>query len=91
MINGAGFDQNMVEVFQKINNFKYKQDNYNQEKVKFIIKKNNKLTDNIAQKMLDNIDEDASVKDNIITFIYLKCMFWISIFFSNISNLIVTN
>ena len=55
LINGAGFDQNMVEVFQKINNFKYKEDNYNQEKVKFIIKKNNKLTDNIAQKMLDII------------------------------------
>ena len=55
LINGAGFDQNMVEVFQKINNYNDKEDNYNQEKVKFIIKKDNLLTDNIAQKMFEII------------------------------------
>ena len=52
LINGAGFDQSMVEIFQKMNNFKDKEDNYNQEKVKFIVKKDKQLTDIIAQKIL---------------------------------------
>ena len=56
LINGAGFDQSMVEIFQKINNNKEKEDNYNQERVKFIIKKDKDLTDNIAQQILNIIE-----------------------------------
>ena len=62
LINGAGFDQSMVEIFQKMNNFKDKEDSYNQEKVKFIIKKDKQLTDIIAQKIL-YIMESCMQKD----------------------------
>ena len=55
LINGAGFDQNMLEIFQKENNIKDKEDGYNQKRLKFIIKKNNQLNDNIAQKVLNII------------------------------------
>ena len=60
LINGAGFDQNMVEIFKKMNNNKEKEDNYNPERIKF----NNNKKDNInIDTKIFNIIETSMKQD----------------------------
>ena len=55
MMKGAGFDQNMVEMFKKLNNNAINEDCYNSEKI--INKKNkNVFNEKISQKILKIID-----------------------------------
>ena len=66
MMKGAGFDQNMVEIFKKLNNNATNEDSYNSEK---IINKRNKnvFNEKISQKILKILD--SLFQDDILKII----------------------
>ena len=63
LINGAGFDQNLLEIFKKMNNNSEIQDTYNQKRIKFNNINNKKNNINDIEIKLLNIIESSMPKD----------------------------
>ena len=62
LINGAGFDQNLLSIYQKMNNNPEKEDDYNQKRIRFNNINNKKNNNSIEIKLL-NIIESCMQKD----------------------------
>ena len=60
LVNGSGFDQNMLEIFKKMNNNNENEDDYNQKRI--VINDNNKNIDNISSR-LSKIIESCMQED----------------------------
>ena len=67
LINGAGFDQTLLNIYQKMNNYVEKEDDYNQKRIRFNNINNKKNINSIEIKLLNIIE--SCIQNDISTIV----------------------